>query len=795
MKLIQEGPKSARIVIVGEAPGLSEASKGIPFVGASGQLLDEVLGEVRIRRSECFVTNVCHEQPPKNDFNWFYKTQAGNAALMQGMLQLRKDLTEIKPNLILALGGQPLKVLTGKDGISKWRGSVLECALVPGLKVLATFHPASVFRVWENKCVIELDMHKAALESRFPEIKRIKREFILNPPAEVRAQVTKEMLQADWLAVDIECWQDKAGKWELSCIGFADRCNRGMVVNLFNDTSGARIDVATLLASPVKKVMQNGTFDTSVLREAGFVVNNFSWDTMLAHHALYAESAGGGDELSGEKKTVSPLRKGLGFINSIYTDIPFYKDDSKIWKETNDIEMFWRYNALDAMATREIQEKQVDDLRSLGVYPILEHSMSLVEPTMSMTKRGIKIDLACRDRLIEKYELECARLQSFLETGAGHPVNVSSTKDVPALLYDQLKLSPIRKRRAGGGMTITADKDAINKLASKYDNPLLLSIIKIRQRRTLLERYLHVPLDSDGRMRCLWNIAGTKSGRLSSGAGLNGSGTNLQNQPSAIREMYIADEGKVLISADYSQAEARVVAYLARDPYLIELFNDPTRDIHKETAAKIFNKPVSEITFDERYIGKRVRHAVNYGMDAGRFVEVVNEDADETGVRIDERLAKRAIEGFFFMHPNHKPVFWGDVQQQLRQTRILSSAFGRKRIFFGRWGEDLFRSGYSHYPQSSVGDLCCKALVRIYNEVELGQPSTGCNVLLNVHDSIVVQCWEHQLKHVAAEMKRCMDIPLTVDGHIFKIPTDVEWGYNWMKQDKITNPKGLRKLQ
>src|SRR5207247_1704683 len=119
-------------------------------------------------------------------------------------------------------------------------------------------------------------------------------------------------------------------------------------------------------------------------------------------------------------------------------------------------------------------------------------------------------------------------------------------------------------------------------------------ILKIRERRDLVERYLSAPVDADGRIRCSWDITGTRTGRLSSRASIYGSGTNLQNIPSRrkegehIRRMFISDPGKVLIVRDYSQAEVWLVAYLSECQKLIDLLNDPARDIHRETAAGIF---------------------------------------------------------------------------------------------------------------------------------------------------------------------------------------------------------------
>ena len=327
-------------------------------------------------------------------------------------------------------------------------------------------------------------------------------------------------------------------------------------------------------------------------------------------------------------------------------------------------------------------------------------------------------------------------------------------------------------------------------------HPMLLSILKIREKRDLIERYANAPIDADGRMRCSFDITGTRSGRLSSRISIYGSGTNLQTIPEYMRVMYIPDDGKVFIYRDLAQAEARIVAALANDRYLLDLFADPDKDIHRITAAAIFNKSPEDITEEERFLGKKVRHAVNYGMDAGRFVEVVNEDAELTGIRIDFKLAKRVIDGFFMLHPNHKPVFWGGIERQLRQSMTLTNPFGRKRVFYDRWSDAFLREAYSWIPQSTIGDLNNQAVINAYNEIELGMPETGAQLMLAVHDSILVQCNKDAVPQVNAALARCMTIPITVNGHDLVIPTDSKVGGNWGNRGKHgENPNGLVKYE
>lgn len=796
-------------MLVGEAPGANEEREGKPFVGGSGVLLDQMLNRSGLRRSECFLTNIAHKQPPGNEFKWFF-TKEGQPWLVQGIIQLKKDIETIKPNLVIALGGQALQVLTGKKPISDWRGSILQSTLVSAQKTIGTIHPAAALRIWENKAIIETDLRRCVEESRTAAIVLPNRKFFL--PGSVvtlragtswtrinniydKGSLVDEMMASQWLAIDIECWQTDSGRWKLACVGFSDRPDRALVLDA-ND-SGDMLFVRALCGCPAQKVMQNGMFDYSVLRDLGIEVTNFTWDTMIAHHTLMAECAGGGDEmaaLSGKKST-SVFKKGLAFQTSIYTKEPFYKSDGKLWKESGDIEIFWRYNALDAAVTREIRDVQEREMDSFGVSSLFHKIMPQVFPVMEATRIGIRIDSGVRDQLRQSTEARIVNMQSFVDSVVGENINVKSNPQMVRLLYETLKL-PVRRGKSGNP---TADADTLVELGGISNNPVLHSIIKLRQERDLVERYLSAPLDADMRMRCSFDLTGTRSGRLSSRASISGSGTNLQNQPEAMRVMFQADPGKAFVYRDYSQAEARIVAYLARCRGLIELFEDPARDVHTENAARIFGHKVAKlekhggpVTATQRYLAKRVVHACNYGMGAKRLVEVVNEDTAETGIRIDLKQAKALIEKYFLLYPEIQQNFWKEVERELRYTRTLTTPFGRKRQFFARMDDKLLREAYSYIPQSTCGDLGRFAWQAISDSLG-DHPDCGGVVLLNVHDSILVQCGVESVEQVASLMREAMCIEIELNGYKFTIPTDVKVGLNWGNISD-TNPDGLKEL-
>lgn len=810
MGFVERGPRESKIIIVSEAPTAAEAITGTPFSGGAGQMLSHMLSRAGISMSQCFMTNVCHTPAPEGKFENFYK----KSHLLQyvvGVQRLKFNLQDIKPNLVIALGNGPLRALTGKQGIDKWRGSILESTLVPGTKVISTYSHGFPLKVWMAKAVMEIDFARCAYDAKFPELRLPERNHILNPDRVQALLVANEMVKAEWLAIDIECaFDEKTGLWKLVCVGFSDRPDRTMVLPSDNPFNQHLIRLLT--ECNAKKIYQNGMFDVSVLRSEGYNPKYFAWDTMSGHHCIMPESASGEDEmqlLAGKKK-FSVLRKGLGFQTSIYTREPYYKDDGKVAESgIKDWPTFWLYNGKDAAVTREIRDVQAKEIDELGCWESLETEMALVDPLMAATKRGIRIDLEYRDALRKDFDQKIANFQNALDAGAGRPINVKSTHqggDMQWLLYEHLKL-PVKLNRKTKNPT--SDKDAINELAGKYQNPLLHVVLRLREYRDFVERYLEAKVGPDGRMRCSFDITGTKSGRLSSRASLDGTGTNLHTIPirkkegALVRGMFIADPGKVLVSRDYKQGETWFVAYLARCEALIELLNDPTRDIHKETAARMYMIAVSDVTFEQRYLAKRTGHGSNYGLTGDKLSHMIEEDAATTGVRASVREAQLLIDKYFMLYPEIKMNFWREVEVAIDRTRFLRTPHGRVRAFYGdmrsaQAREAVMRDAYSYIPQSGLGDLGNKATVRCYNEIELGRPDLGAEYLLSVHDSIMFQCDEGKEEEVAHLMGECMKIPTTIHGRTFIVPSDCQIGYNWNKasKDKKTgewiNPKGLR---
>jgi len=331
---------------------------------------------------------------------------------------------------------------------------------------------------------------------------------------------------------------------------------------------------------------------------------------------------------------------------------------------------FRKYSALDSIITYEIAEELEKELKDFGMWEFYrEVSHPLIAPLFEMSLQGVKLDL---DKMAEVRKLlkeEIATLQEQLDTLVGHPLNVYSNKQMKEFLYDELKLkTKYKNRKATRARTITADEQTIRELNRINNIPALDLILELIERRKLLSTYLEVKLDEDKRIRTSYLITGTETGRLASRATPKDTGTNLQNIPrGSFRNMFIPDEGKVFVSADLSQAddlsqaEARVVAYLAGDTRLISVFT-MGGDIHKRNASNIFHKKEEEVTKEERTLAKRIVHASHYGMGPMNFARVVSIPLTE---------AKRLLNQYFATYPGLK-LWHMKTQQELKRTRTVS---------------------------------------------------------------------------------------------------------------------------
>ncbi len=773
MRVLGTGPPNPQIVIVGEAPGQEEDAIGRPFVGSSGRLLTDMLIRCGINRSLCYITNVAKQRPPSNNFGFYYSDKKRTQPTLQLLslwTELRAELSLKKPNIVIALGGEALRALVDKTRITKWRGSVVELDLNGWkCKLISTFHPAAILRLYKNRTICELDLKRAKEESLDTTIVTPKVEFFIKPSfVQVISYLT---LSHKRLAFDIET----SGK-HVRCLGFSSGVRKAFCIPFIanqrpkpsktmllapSGSSGSywtEVEERAILRElerlfkdeNVEKIAQNFPFDSSVLMEdLGLDVRGLWMDTMIAQHECYCE-----------------LPKSLDFLTSIYTKQPRYSD-----YEVSSDESTWIYNCYDASITFEVALRLENEMTELGV---LKHYREIAQPAMiSLARagnRGVLVDIALRDVYMKDYELKLEKVKDKLLVLIGKPLNPNSPKQMKEYLYTTLNLPPQHHYRT---KLVTCDEEAIDKLRLKYPQheDFFDLVIDYREAVTLMS-LLRAELTLDNRCQTSYNATGTVTGRISSSETIWKTGANLQQQPRGkFRRIYIAPLGMLFVKADLSQAEARVVAHLSKNEELIKLFEDPKFDVHMWNTSLILEKPQDQISKAERHNGKQSLHSANY--KGGPRTAVKH-------AKIPYAQAKHALEKYQQSSPDLLK-WWDKVEEQLLATRKFMTPLGRLRIFLDRINQTTLRSAIAFVPQSTIGDQ----INRAFSRIDFRLPK-GCRLILQIHDEVVCESPPALVLKCASIIKEELEHPIVINGRELIVPSEVSVGKNWFDLELLS---------
>lgn len=812
--ILPDGPASAELIFVGEAPGAQEDDVGKPFVGSAGQLFNRCLNQVAIIRSDCLIGNVFQQRPPRNNVNHYFLNKTNTKLTWEGeehVARLKAWLEEVKqmmlleanPKLVVALGATAMFILTGRKRINKWRGSVLPCTLVEGLHVYPAFHPSYVNRLMnESGRVVSkektkdaqnvlplfiLDLERARdwvqAEGKVTQTRKFETDL---PFHEIEARLkyysTAKYVDNVTLSIDIETLPDETGPI-LWCIGFAATPYNAFTVPFLRgmkfcwtieEEAKLMVLISEVFLNPhIKKVFQNGCYDLSVLgRYYGLrLANNTYEDTMWCHHASYPY-----------------IKKGLETLTSIYTWEPYYKDEGKVnfGKRGGDLAEFI-YNAKDCCVTREIFPIVEREANKLSTYKGYRRTISVIPSLLGMMLRGVLVDQDKKKNLQKDFQEKVNYYSSRTNELVGKEINLNSSTQKKELLY-VIKNYPIQTNIKTG--KATTDKDAIQRLKKMFPNDEVLTcILEYQKYAKLVSTYTSMEVDTDGRIHTSYGFVSTW--RLSSSESHFGGGGNLQNIPKRttegkmIRKLFVPDPGLTMLSVDLSQAEARVVAYEANNIPLIEAFSDPSKDVHWENAKRVFNLPETleyfpngnfkdnitkqEHTLDEyRNIGKTIKHATNYGMGWMMLQTILARE----GFIFPAAVCKRFLQQTIATDPAGEEWKRG-IREKIKASRMLVSSFGRKRYFMGRMGDSLFRAAYAFSPQNTVGELTQVGTREVWKKV----PEVAC--LMNVHDELVMQLKPELRDEVIPKIRECFSIPLMINNRELIIPCEFKSGHSW----------------
>ncbi|OGR38223.1 MAG: hypothetical protein A2051_05300 [Desulfovibrionales bacterium GWA2_65_9] len=377
-----------------------------------------------------------------------------------------------------------------------------------------------------------------------------------------------------------------------------------------------------------------------------------------------------------------------------------------------------------------------------------------------MERRGVCIDFAAFKSFLAEVsaliELHGARVQEL----AGSPVNVRSSQQLAEVLFKKLGLKPAGKTPGGA---LSTGSEALERLSGQH--PIIEEILAFRVAEKLRSTYLE-PMprlaDAEGRLHTRFNQLATATGRLSS------SGPNLQNIPirgpqgARMRACFIAAPGKLLVGADYSQVELRVLAHFSRDPALIDAFQRD-QDIHSRTAALLFDKDASRITPDERRGAKTINFGLIYGMGPQKL-------ARELGISVNQ--AKKFIARYFEKLGVLKAFYETLIEDALLRGFVTTLA-GRRRLLPELHSRNqqaqaqARRQAVNTVIQGSAADIIKLAMLRVHADQRLAE--LDARLILQVHDELLLEAPEAAANEAAQILRRLMQevttllVPLKVD--------------------------------
>lgn len=805
------GNSQPRIVFVGESPSYDELTAGKPFVGPSGKFLDQCLSVVGINRNEQWVTNVCKyfvlPSPSNSEKKIPFKVRASQAGidLNKCVDELRTEINQLQPNIIVPLGGTALWAVTGKNKIQEWRGSIIQGM---GFKCVATYHPAHILhqegdiKGYWNKQVMLFDLKRALAQSLYRDFRLPRRSLNVCTNSAQFADFIRRNECNSFPSIDIEAH----GTCVPICVGISFDKSEGITVPLWNHNSLSDIPTSDLTSIWIllseflarhKVIGQNFGYDRDKLLRLGFRTQLHS-DTMLKAFTINPE-----------------LPKNLAFNTSIYTEEPFYKNEGMYEGSINDLLIGC---ARDACVTKEIDLAMDADLDQLNLREYYEQFiLPLHDLYAYIESNGLRTDETMRRALIHKYVERYEHNAHELFQLAGEPINIDSPKQVAKLLYNDWK---IPERKGTGEEVLT---QLLNNVVRNVGHKRGINLIlEGRQLSKTIGNYLVSPTDFDGRTRtsyficletgrsstnqqeppirpsfqvCKWK--GTK-GTVSMGMAFQ-TITKHGDIGSDVRKMFVPDEGEIFIQADSSQAEARVIFLLAEDYQALKDIDE--HDYHALTASWFFggreedySKKTLGYESPIRFAGKTLRHAGHLGASKRRASIEINTQARKYKIdyTISEATADKALKIFHAKQPKIKQVFQAGVIECLTRDRRLiapvpygiDAQSGGNRLFMERWSDELFRQAFSYLPQRTVSENTKAAALRIRTR------ANWIKILVEAHDALLCSVPDSRLSEAAQILKEEFERPLNFSkcslsrGELV-IPCELETGMNYQELSKF----------
>jgi len=422
----------------------------------------------------------------------------------------------------------------------------------------------------------------------------------------------------------------------------------------------------------------------------------------------------------------------------------------------------------------DLQRFMTEQLAGAGLLPVFTSlELPLVPVLANMEKRGVAIDSSAFASFLDEVRIDLERLNTHIHELAGQSFNIRSSQQLSDVLFSVLQLPRVGKTKGGAAST---SQEALEKLSGKH--PIIEAILEFRKLEKLRSTYLE-PLprlaDQDNRIHTTFNQTATATGRLSS------SNPNLQNIPvrgpqgSRMRACFVAAPGKILVSADYSQIELRVLAHLSGDPTLLEAFRN-NEDIHARTAGLLFDVPLDKVTPDMRRNAKTINFGIIYGMGPQKLAQEMH---------ISMKEAKAFIERYFERLSKLK-AFYDTIEEDAKQNGYVSTLAGRRRFTpdilsaNNQLRSQARRQAINTRLQGTAADIIKMAMLAVENDPELGR--LEAKLLLQIHDELLLEAPQANAEAAGKRLAALMS-GIKPGGEDLGVPLAVDWGagHSWDK--------------
>jgi DNA polymerase-1 len=635
------------------------------------------------------------------------------------------------------------------------------------------FNPAPVTSApstSNNESVLQLDF--TAEESNTPKnnIDNTTHDYELIDTAEKQAALLQTLLQQKEICFDTETTSLETLDAEIVGLSFSFEAHKAYYVPFTTNYDEAKALLNTFKpvfeSETICKIGQNIKYDLGILKQYDITLKGPLFDTMLAHYLIEPDMRHGMDYLSGIYLNYEPVsittligKKGKGQLNM--RDVA--------------IEKIKEYAAEDADITYQLAQKLMPEIVEKEAKQLLDEIENpLIDVLSDMEREGVKINKEFLLQYSKELETDIAALEKRIIELAGKPFNIASPKQLGEILFDHLQLDPKAKKTKTG--QYQTGEDVLQKLS---EHEIIQCILDVRQLSKLKSTYVDSLPElinaKTGRVHTSFNQAVAATGRLSS------TNPNVQNIPirtdkgKEIRKAFIPrNEDYVLLSADYSQIELRIIAAMAHEEAMIDAFKN-NLDIHAATAAKVYGIPLEEVTSTQRRNAKAVNFGIIYGQSAFGLAESLG---------IPRKEAAQIIDEYWKQYPRIK-AYMSETINTAKEYSYVETLKGRRRYLRDINSANFTVRGFAERNainapiQGSAADMIKIAMINIFARMKNSKAEIKkSKMILQVHDELLFDVHKDEVeamkKLVVEEMENAMQIAVP-------IKAEVGVGENWLE--------------